>query len=238
MGDHFDLWKLPLTRGRHGRCRAATGLAAGRTRHPPRRDAPAWQPAGLRRDGDGRRPAQPAASPGRDARRVRPFVSRRTPCGERDGPRSVRTPVMSRSSGRWPGAPPGLWLLDLAQGSVRALAARSRPTRATRHWSRDGSRVYFETGEDTDVVLQAMRVQDGGTEIVARLADGAHTLLRPRRLTRRHAPRLHALLGGTARGLGPCARRRHRHPRRAPRRRGGVSGLVARRTGGGRRRLA
>ena len=47
-------------------------------------------------------------------------------------------------------------------------------------WSRDGTRVYFETGQDDDVVLQAIRVHDGGTEIVARLADGEHTLLRPR----------------------------------------------------------
>lgn len=177
-GRSLRLVEAAAPRGRHGRCRAGTGLAAGRTRHPTRRDAPAWQPVGLRRDGDGRRPAQPAASQGRDPRgSVRAYRGGRRAASATPLVQSGRPSCRVRATGGR--GPPGLWLLDLAQGSVRALAVGLTDARDPA-WSRDGTRVYFETGEDTDVVLQAMRVQDGGTEIVARLADGAHTLLRPR----------------------------------------------------------
>lgn len=178
MGDHFDLWKLPLREDGtaaaapelalppgeldirhvamhpHGNQLAYVGMAtvAGLRSLPLRRDGiPAGPSVRIAEDAV-RRARRPSFSP--DARHV----------------------AFERQVA---GGPPGLWLLDLAQGSVRALAVGLTDARDPA-WSRDGTRVYFETGEDTDVVLQAMRVQDGGTEIVARLADGAHTLLRPR----------------------------------------------------------
>jgi Tol biopolymer transport system component len=177
MDDHFDLWKLPL----HD-----DGTAAA----PPQRAMPpgeldirhvAIHPQGsqlayvgmatvaglrslpLRRDG---LPAGPSVRIAEDAVRM------------------ARRPSFSPDAGRVAferqvaGGPPGVWLLDLATGAVSALTGSVEARDPT--WSRDGSRVYFETGDDSDVVLQAIRVEDGATEVVARLADGGHTLLRPR----------------------------------------------------------
>ena len=204
MDDHFDLWKLPLRDDGSAAGEPQLALPPGELdiRHV------AMHPSGnqlayvgmatvaglrslpLRRDG---LPAGPSVRIAEDAVR-----RARRPSFSPDG----RQVAFERQVA---GGPPGLWLLDVARGSVRALTQGPADARDPA-WSRDGTRVYFESGQDGDVVLQAIRVHDGGTELVARLADGEHTLLRPRRLARWHAPRLHAIVGGATRGLDPYAR--------------------------------
>ena len=178
MGDHFDLWKLALHEDGTAAGPALQALPPGELdiRHVamhPQGNRLAYvgmaTVAGLRslslnRDGV---PAGPSVRIAEDAvrRARRPSFSP-----------DARQVAFERQVS---GGPSGLWLLDLAKGSVRALTGASTEARDPA-WSRDGSRVYFENGADTDAMLQAVRVQDGAMEVVARLADGGHTLLRPR----------------------------------------------------------
>lgn len=178
MHDHFDLWTLPLT---------SRGTAAGApqlllppseldVRHVavhPRGDQVAYVAmatlGGLRslplhRDGV---PSGPSISVAADAVR-----SARRPSFSPDGSRVA----FERQTA---GAPPSVWLLDLARGSLSSLLKGPLDARDPA-WSRDGQHVYFETGEGEAVALRALRIADGQVEDVARLVDGDHTLLRPR----------------------------------------------------------
>ena len=178
MDDHFELWKLPLT---------ATGAAAGQPqqvlppgeldlRHVaihPKGTQLAYVAmstvAGLRslplhRDGV---PSGPSIRLAEDAVR-----SARRPSFSPD----ARQVAFERQSA---GKPPGLWLFDLAAGRVRPLTTPGVPARDPA-WSADGRLLYHETGDGAATTLQAWRVADGQTEVVTRLADGAHALLRPR----------------------------------------------------------
>ena len=178
MGAHFDLWKLPLAED--GTAAAAPELALPPSeldiRHVtvhPRGNQLAYvgmatvaglRSLPLRRDG---MPAGPSVRIAEDAvrRARRPSFSP-----------DARHIAFERQVA---GGPSGVWLLDLARGSVRALTKGPAEARDPA-WSRDGRRVYFETGEDTRLLLQGLRLEDGETELVARLADGPHALLRPR----------------------------------------------------------
>lgn len=178
LDDHFDLWKLPLT---------SQGTADGEPRlqvrpseldlrhvavHPNGRQIAYVAMAtvsGLRslplhRDGV---PAGPSIRIAEDAVR-----RARRPSFSPDGSQIA----FERQSA---GGPPHLWLLDVAKGSVRALTRGPQQARDP-VWSRDGTRVYFETGQDDRRVLQAIDPKDGRTQVIAAMAGNGHVLLRPR----------------------------------------------------------
>jgi Tol biopolymer transport system component/DNA-binding winged helix-turn-helix (wHTH) protein len=178
LDDHFDLWKLPLT---------SQGTAAGAPQlllppseldlrhvavHPSGRQIAYVAMAtvsGLRslplhRDGV---PAGPSVRIAEDAVR-----SARRPSFSPD----ARVIAFERQSA---GGPPHLWLLDLVKGSVAPLTRGAQDARDP-VWSRDGTQVFFESGDDERRVLQSVDPRDGRTRIVATLAGNGHVLLRPR----------------------------------------------------------
>ena len=229
MGDHFDLWKLPLTRTapprpRHSwRCRRANSTSAT---SPCTRRATSWPTSGWRRS-----PACAACRCAGTALPAGPSVRI-----AEDAVRRARRPSFSPDARQVAferqvaGGPPGLWLLDLAQGSVRALTARPADARDPA-WSRDGSRVLLRDrrGRPTWSCRRcACRTAaprswpawpTASTRCCGRGVSPDGTRLA---YTRSSEGQLEVWIRD--------ARRRHRHARRAPRRWGGVSDLVARRT--------
>jgi Tol biopolymer transport system component/DNA-binding winged helix-turn-helix (wHTH) protein len=178
MADHFELWKLPLT---------VQGAAAG----PPQRVLPpseldvryvAVHPKGTQL-------AYVAVSTVSGLRSL-PLHRDGVPSGPsirlaEDAVRSARRPSFSpdathvafeRQSG---GQPPGVWLLELAAGRARPLTTPGVLARDPA-WSADGRLVYHETGTGEQATLQAWRIADGSSQVVAPLAAGGHALLRPR----------------------------------------------------------
>ena len=179
MGEHFDLWTAAARRQRHGRpanhnwrCRQANSTCVTwRCTHAARNWPMSACPpvAGLRslplrRDG---MPAGPSIRIAADAvrRARRPSFS----------PDAKMVAFERQVSGDRP----GLWLLDLAHGSVRALTLGTGDARDPT-WSRDGRRRVLRKRRERHPRAAAMRMPDGGTETIARLSDGQHTLLRPR----------------------------------------------------------
>ena len=178
LHDHFDMWKLPLTDagGAAGAPQLVMPPSELDVRHlaiSPSGDRLAYvgmatvtglRSLPLRRGGS---PAGPSVRVAEGAVR-----SARRPSFSPD----ARQVALERQAA---GAPPSLWLLDLEGGSERPLTAALTNARDP-SWSRDGHRVYFESGHGGDATLRAVRVQDGRVELVTRLADGPHPLLRPR----------------------------------------------------------
>ncbi len=178
LHDHFDMWKLPLTEagGAAGAPQLVLPPSELDVRHlavSPDGDRLAYvgmatvgglRSLPLRRDG---MPAGPSARVAEGAVR-----SARRPSFSPD----ARLVALERQAA---GAPPGLWLLDLARGVERPLTAALANARDP-SWSRDGQRVYFESGYGDDVTLRAVRIGDGQVELVTRLAERPHPLLRPR----------------------------------------------------------
>jgi Tol biopolymer transport system component len=178
LADHFDLWKLPLTS-------AGTADGAPQLLLPP-------SELDLRHVAvhpSGKQIAYVAMATVSGLRSL-PLHRDGVPSGPsiriaEDAVRRARRPSFSPDA-RWiaferqsAGGPSHLWLLDLAQGAVRALTNGSQEARDP-VWSRDGRRVYFESGRDDRRVLQAVSPEDGATQLVTPLSGTGPALLRPR----------------------------------------------------------
>lgn len=178
MEEHFELWKLPLTpqggaAGAPQRVLAPSELDLRHVAIHPEGTQLAYVAmstvGGLRS-----LPLHPDGVPAGPSTRLAEETARsaRRPSFSPDG----RLVAFERQSA---GQPPGLWLLDLAKTTVRPLTAQGRVARDPA-WSRDGRLVYHETGDGESVALHAWRLAEGTADVITRLADGDHVLLRPR----------------------------------------------------------
>lgn len=178
LGEHFELWRLPLSRSGQPDGTPGQVLPPGEldirhvTVHPT--DGRLAYVALATVSGLRSLPLNRAGLPAGPAVRLaeEPIRSARRPA---ISPDATRVAFERQSAGR----PPAVWLLDLSGGAARTLVGQGRAA-TDPAWSSDGREVFFETGTGEAHALRAVDVQTGATRHVAALRDGATALLRPR----------------------------------------------------------